>query len=570
MSIKMQTKSDDVLQLSVIPITDEITDVEIKLNFGCDIVPEPVKIKWFTGANGGYAAWSPLEVYAHGIKPNWQKTETLSRSAFGMPMQQYISADGENAVMVSVADARIPLKIRSGVVEETGNIEWELVLFSAKTEKMEKYSTVLRIDERKIAYEAMIKETAARWRDEKTLNSNPHTLEPVYSTWYAYHQQLTLELLCELKAAAALGMKTVIIDDGWQTDDNSRGYAYCGTWKTAKSKIPDMKAFVKAVHEIGMKVMLWYSVPFVGVHSEVWKEFKDKLLYDINGEYGVLDPRYPQVREYLISIYEQAVKAWELDGLKLDFIDCFELRKESCVSHPDMDTLSVEKAVCSLLEDICSRLTAIKSDMLIEFRQNYIGPLMMTYGNMLRAGDCPMDAVTNRIRTVNLRLTSGKTTVHSDMLMWNYEETAETVANQLINVLFSVPQISIRIEKLSKAHYAMLCFYLKLWESNREIIMSGNIRALHPEANYTLVYAEMENKLVAVAYGEKLLYIEEKISYAVFINGTGTENLYLETEDKKYNYGIYNCMGQVVESGMTDRLLTRFKVPVSGVVMIWR
>ena len=33
------------------------------------------------------------------------------------------------------------------------------------------------------------------------------------------------ELLRELKLAKTLGMETVIIDDGWQTDDNSRGYA---------------------------------------------------------------------------------------------------------------------------------------------------------------------------------------------------------------------------------------------------------------------------------------------------------------------------------------------------------
>ena len=25
-------------------------------------------------------------------------------------------------------------------------------------------------------------------------------------------------------------MESIIVDDGWQTDDNNRGYAYCGDW----------------------------------------------------------------------------------------------------------------------------------------------------------------------------------------------------------------------------------------------------------------------------------------------------------------------------------------------------
>ena len=36
-----------------------------------------------------------------------------------------------------------------------------------------------------------------------------------------------------------------------------------------------------------------------------------------------------------------------------------------------------------------TRLTKIKTDVLIEFRQSYIGPLMRKYGNLFRAGDCP-------------------------------------------------------------------------------------------------------------------------------------------------------------------------------------
>lgn len=38
---------------------------------------------------------------------------------------------------------------------------------------------------------------------------------------------------------------------------------------------------------------------------------------------------------------------------------------------------------------------------------------------MFRAADCTADAVANRVRTIDLRLTSGTTAVHSDMLEYN-------------------------------------------------------------------------------------------------------------------------------------------------------
>jgi len=568
MSITLHTKSSDTLILNVSSVANEITEIEIILNFKQAIIPEKTKIKWNTSAAGSYMAWSPLEVYMHGLSPNWQKSEAVSRSACGMPMQCYISACGENVVTVSADDVQTPMTIRSGVVEETGELAWELVLFSERTEMMTKYRTVLRIDERRIPYETMIRETAALWQKEYPPKINPYAFEPVYSTWYSYHQQLSPRLTDELKAAAELGMKTVIIDDGWQTDDNSRGYAYCGTWKVAKSKIPDIKAFVSEVHTIGMKVMLWYSVPFVGRYSEVWERFSGNMLYDTNGEYGTLDPRYPQVREYLVSVYEQAVREWGLDGLKLDFIDWFMFEQESCISHSDMDILSVEKAVRVLLKEIYMRLTAINPEILIEFRQKYVGPVMLTYGNMLRAADCPMDAVTNRIRTVNLRLTSAQAAVHSDMLMWNYEDSVESAANQFINILFSVPQISVRINELSEKHYAMLRFYLALWKRNRKTITEGTIHALHPEANYTLVYAQKDGRVVAAAYGDKLLRLDSQVNDAVFINGTGTAGLYLETGEKKYSFDIYNCMGRLIERGVVQQQVEKFPVPVSGVVAV--
>ena len=70
-----------------------------------------------------------------------------------------------------------------------------------------------------------------------------------------------------------MGFRSVILDDGWQTDDTNRGYGYCGDWEVAEKKIKDMKKHVQVVHDMGMKYLIWYSVPYVGMYSKVWERF---------------------------------------------------------------------------------------------------------------------------------------------------------------------------------------------------------------------------------------------------------------------------------------------------------
>lgn len=107
-----------------------------------------------------------------------------------------------------------------------------------------------------------------------------------------------------------------------------------------------MRAHVDRVHELGMKYILWYSVPFIGMYSQAWERFKDRLLYTMPGlmSTGVVDPRYPEVREYLIQLYEQAVREWDLDGFKLDFVDSFHPSDNEPASlQPGQDERSVNK-----------------------------------------------------------------------------------------------------------------------------------------------------------------------------------------------------------------------------------
>ena len=158
-------------------------------------------------------------------------------------------------------------------------------------------------------------------------------------------------------------------------------------------------------------------------------------------------------------------------------------------NYAGRDIKSIPMAVDRLLSDVITRLKTIKPDILIEFRQNYIGPAVRKYGNIFRAADCPADIAVHRVRMVDLRLFSGNTAVHSDMLEWNMASTAEVAARQLLNVIFSVPQISIRFAELPPEHRKMLSFWLNWLVEQREVLLQGRFMPYHPELNYPVISA---------------------------------------------------------------------------------
>ena len=448
-------------------------------------------------------------------------------------------------------------------------------IFTTMTAKRTEYETIIRLDMRNICVCDIIHDISAWWRKVSNLPelSVPDIAKyPMYSTWYSYHQNIDTEaVVAECKKAYELGMRAVIVDDGWQTDNSERGYAYCGDWKPAPKRIGNMKAFVDAVHSTGMKFILWYSVPFVGKHSKAWNRFKGKFLDSEENEYCVLDPRYNEVRDYLIDTYENAVKEWGIDGFKLDFIDSFRMTEFSNEYNSEMDTEQLEDAIEKLLSDVLKKLRDVNPDILIEFRQNYTGPLMQTYGNMLRASDCPYDALTNRMRTLDLRMMSGCGVVHSDMLMWDKSGSTENAARQITNVLFSVPQISVKLKDIPAEHMEMLKFYLNFCDKYRDVLLEGSIHIYQPEMLYSMAYAKKEKRAVAVDFSGVVWNIESGIDEAVYVNAAQKDALYINAENIDGTYDILNCRGKIIEKGTLLRnTLKKFNVPVSGMIIIRR
>lgn len=538
-------------------------------------VPQKVTVKFSFPSRGTYSFWNPVLLLSRGLAPHcvYNKGAVCeSRMAFGAPVQSTILQDGKNNITVALSDAKTPTEIVSVIDESNSNLSFSISFFTIPIGKINSYEAIIRIDTRDVPYFKSITDSAKWW--ESDCGYAPCAVpsaakEAIYSSWYTFHQDLhPEELLNQCKIAKSLGMNTIIVDDGWQTDDSAGGYKYCGDWALAPSKIPDMKALVDAVHSVGMKFMLWYSVPFIGKESSLWSKFSDMVLDE--GEHGwcCLDPRYKKVRDYLIETYKRGALEWGLDGFKLDFIDSFRLTKISMNDDPRRDFVSLEDAVHKLLIDVTATLREINPDMLFEFRQSYIGPAVRMFGNMIRVNDCPADSLINHNNIADLRLTSGKTAVHGDMLMWDKNASAEIAAKQLIAVLYGVPQISVDLTDIPERHFKMLKFYLDFWNKNRDALIDGKFIPLNPECNYSTFIGKTDAKTVATCYNTNLLSLNELSRETYIVNGTGKCGIVLSlSQCISAAAEIYDCTGELVSTAPIQSL-TKLDIPVSGIAKI--
>lgn len=265
-------------------------------------------------------------------------------------------------------------------------------------------------------------------------------------------------------------------------------------------------------------------------------------------------------------MYEKFVRQWNLDGLKLDFIDSFSIRENDPAQAENFagrDLHSLPEAVDLLLSDIRDRLTAIKPEIMIEFRQRYIGPGMRRYGTIFRAADCAMDLLENRVRTVDLRLLAGSTAVHSDMLIWPPHDTPETAALQIQNVLFSVPQISCRLRDLPEFHKRMLSFWMAFCTRHRETLQLGTFRPEHPELSYPLISAIGKEEAITAVYLSSCLVRQIPCQKQIVINATHTEELLLKL-DTPAAVTSFNVFGEQQQTCRLKSGIVTISVPPAG------
>ncbi len=538
----------------------------------------PVTMEWLVDCIDIFSTWNPMTRFDKALRTTYTAgIDNDTRYNFSAPVQSLISKDGKSRMTVALSDAVSPIRITTQIDEPTMRMRCRVQFFSSYNKPIKDYEAIVRIDLTDMKYYDALSEVEKWWREDcgyKTAYVPEAAKRLFYSTWYSYHRNIKdYELLEECRMAKKMGMEGIIVDAGWEYpyEDTKRNPFY-GNWRVIDTKFKDMAEFVEEVHKIGMKVMLWYSVPYIGEKSDLWKRFGEYVLDDKTNGIKCLDMRYKEVRDFLTETWANAIKNWKLDGVKLDFVDSIALSEYSMRKDERRDFESIFDATHALLLEATNRLREINPEVMLEFRQAYVGPAARMSGNILRVSDCPNDAVFNRVGAVDLRLLSGNTAIHSDMIGWHLNDTPQECARQLMASMFCVPQISVKIEELNEEQKNVLEFYCKIWNEYRDVLLNGKIIPYEPEFNYTQVKGKLKDKAAAVCYSKN--YITEKECYNDYLIVNGTDEtaviLHSEADDYEVMIEIYDCDGTLVskEETMIIKGINLIPIPTCGMAKI--
>ena len=551
--------------------------VTVSLSSPVELAPPQFDVRFaFSGADVHHV-WTTD--YQHGtftLWPSLWNRQYASQLASESPMLAALNSNDEAKFTMAASDAFNKVLMSMNVNERTCVISCAYRFFTEEAAPVKNYSVSIRLDRRTRYWADAVRETSD-WIGEtagfKAAHVPESAYDPLYSTWYAYLQDVHDHAIeKEARLAAELGMKTMILDDGWQKEKSKTFYSAVGDWMPVKSRFPDMKAHVDAVHKAGLKYMLWLSVPYIGEETEIWSRFKVKTLWVSgkpgHGQLAVLDPRYPEVREYLAQTYERVIGEWGFDGVKLDFIDQFVRPKNDPAAkkgYVGCDVKSVPEAVDILMKDVLKRMRKINPEVLIEFRQRYMGPAILQYGNMIRAADCPADFTFNRRRICDLRLTSGSTAVHSDMLVWSADETPEGAAKPILSSLFGVIQYSMVLQTIPEPQREVIRHWLKFSQDHRKALLKSAFRPHYPALGYPFIEAESDEELIAAVYTPSwTVKLDGAGKNAYVINATDCETLVLDISASPKSAEAFDVCGRSAGAVAVGKGLQRLSVPRSG------
>ncbi|MCX5394880.1 glycoside hydrolase family 36 protein [Streptomyces sp. NBC_00094] len=534
-----------------------------------------LRAEWRVPCVGATAYWTPDTNASHWLPQSWIVPRTVSL-ALGAPVASLVGTQDRALCTAAAGETAAPVRVGAGVVEESGEfaftVEQELTPDGAPLR--------LRIDLSGRHFATTLQAVSDWWGEgQRHPGVAPAARMPAYSTWYSLHQNVDAAVVERQAALSAdLGIESIIVDDGWQTADRTRGYGHCGDWEPNTAAFPDLAAHVAEVHRLGLAYLLWYAVPFIGRHNDAWDRFKGMTLREVSQlDAAVLDPRHPEVRSYLIEKISRAVEEWDMDGVKLDFIDLFAVADvPPAPAGADHDT--VHEGVRRLLADLDARLRRTRPDVIVEHRQPYVSPGLRPYATMVRTVDCPLSLAENRQRIVDCRLTAGPLAVHADMIMWNAAETPESVAVHLVNALFSVPQISVDLTTQTPGQLATLRFWLGVFRRYADVLQLGSLEPARPDLGYPLVRAGDGRTTVVARYAPLPVALPDRDASAgqetVLVANADADPVVLltTTRPEQALARVQDCRGEILSETVLDLVagVNPVTVPTGGLLTLTR
>jgi alpha-galactosidase len=270
----------------------------------------------------------------------------------------------------------------------------------------------------------------------------------------------------------------------------------------------------------------------------------------------------------MINTYKKALLEWNLDGFKLDSVDTWRDNSDNAPYNENMDIPALQDAVDVCMTGVVEELLKIKPDILLEFRQSYVGPHMKRFGNMFRVGDCAGNYLRNREAILDLRMMMGSQAVHSDMLMMCPYEKVENNAIQIVSCMFGVLQYSGRMEEMTQELAEMSVFWLNFLKNHKALLLEGKLEAYEPHLVYTWAKSTLDNECAVGVYAIDKCVKPDRVDTIYLANGCAGERILVELTGD-YGVRVLDCRGhEVSNSQMALDGITALSVPSGGLAVL--
>ena len=226
-----------------------------------------------------------------------------------------------------------------------------------------------------------------------------YSFEPEWCTW-GYRQNFTPEqVLGKIDRVKQLGMKSIILDDGWAPNH--------GDWIPDPVKFPkgdeDFKKLINKIHENGLKVWIWWLPGYVDSLSKVATQHADWLVKNKDGSVHpsyALCPAYKPVQEHYKKLVQKFAAEYKLDGLKLDFQEINSAPPCYNPAHHHKDPYDSYYSTPGLFKNIYQTAVKYNPDMLVEYCSCGIPPSIfhLPWVNLAVTSDPGIQQITQRIK----------------------------------------------------------------------------------------------------------------------------------------------------------------------------
>lgn len=504
----------------------------------------------------------------------WNSQTWSNRSFFSLPSYDRAAADfsivsgltlnDQNQITFTSDDRFDSRYISTFVQEENDTLIFGLGFFedNPPISQMQEYEVRILVDFRNIPFSEAVYD-ASKWRlndlFQQAAIKKQNDDYPVYSTWYPMHRNIPLENITrELDSLTTFGFKSILVDDGWRSLVKMKVdtmYDY------EENSLQTMHLFNEKRKEMGLKLYLWYSLPFMGGNPVITKKFAPRYIrYKAPMQTHVLDPRYPEIRNHLVSTYVNFYESWPSDGFWFDFLNEFYPNAPTIISDDlGRDFIDTQLAIDQLMDGMNQRLQKISPGIFMGQEFASAGPDQAAAQSFLAGFVGINSAPVVREKMVNNRLLYGRHTPFMEIMGVHPRDKSEEVARKLQAILFGNPHLSFFTTTLPEDTKETIRFWLDYWRENRKILMESEFEPMQVANQYPIIKVASEAKIIYGLYADYNLSLPLVVEQPIDVINAKESSLIsfvVNHDGSGYDYEMYNYMGQLVAQ---DHLKTKRK-----------